>query len=104
MEKITVSYRHNWDCEGHYTTQNIKISKELLNEFNKYLTEQRNYLQGKSVITHEEMGILTYAKEVKNLERCLTLTQLKFLWIFLMEKKIDNSRVIPNRNTMLIVV
>ena len=33
MEKIIVSYAENWDCEGYHTTQNIRLSENLLINF-----------------------------------------------------------------------
>ena len=104
MERITVSYRRSWDCEGYFTTQSVKISQSLLDKFNLFLAEQRKVLQNKRVWSCSEMDILMYAKDVTNPNRCLTLTQLEFLHLFLHLEGIDTDRLIPGRNTMLIIM
>lgn len=105
MENIKVSYTQNWDCDGHHTTQNIKISKNLLEKFNDFLAACRKNIdtEKKHSITSEEMNMLMYGKNVVNLNRCLTLTQLRLLYQFFINYGIDCSRVKTDRNTMLIV-
>ena len=103
MEKIIVSYTENWDCEGYHTTQNIRIPKEILRDFNGHLKALREPIQKKHLISYAEGEILMYGKIIENFNRCLTLTQLRLLYQFLMENKIDCSRMKTNRNTMLIV-
>ena len=100
-EKITVSYNSNWDCEGHHTTQNIKLPKKIFNIFNDYLSAYRKTIQNNHIISSAEADILMYGKAVINLNRCLTLTQLRLLYQFLSENKIDCSRLKTNRNTMI---
>jgi hypothetical protein len=104
MENIKVSYNKNWDCEGYCTTQNIKLSKDLLNRFNIFLADCRKPIEKKHLITNAEMELLVYGKNIENLNRCLYLTQLKLLYQFLTQNHIDCSRVKTDRNTMLIVV
>ena len=103
MEKIKVNYTQNWDCEGYHTTQNIKISKTLLNKFNIFLNDIRKPIEKKYCITSAEMYLLTYGKNIDNLNRCLHLTQLQLLYQFLIKNNIDCSRVKTDRNTMLII-
>lgn len=103
MEKITVSYTENWDCEGCHTTQNIKLPKEILRDFNGYLKTQREPIEKKHVKSYSEVEILMYGKIIENLNRCLTITQLRLLYQFLTENNIDCSRMKTNRNTMLVV-
>ena len=103
MENIKVSYNENWDCEGYHTTQNIKLSENMLQRFNIFLADCRKLADKKHLRTSEEMNILIYGKNVENLNRCLHLTQLRLLYQFLMQNHIDCSRVKTDRNTMLIV-
>lgn len=103
MKNIKVSYNENWDCDWYHTTQNIKISKGLLDKFNLFLAEYRKPLEEKVLKTNAEMEILMYGKEIENLNRCLHLTQLRLLYYFLETNYIDCSRIKTNRNTMLIV-
>ena len=105
MENIKVSYTQNWDCEGYHTTQNIKISKNLLEKFNDFLAACRKNIdtEKKHLFTSGEMEMLVYGKNVDNLNRCLTLTQLRLLYQFFTNYGIDCSRVKTDRNTMLIV-
>ena len=103
MEKIIVSYTKNWDCEGYCTTQNIKLPKEILMDFNGYLRAKREPIQRKRLISNADADILMYGKPIENLSRCLTQTQLSMLLGFLYGKNIDYSRIIPCRNTMLFV-
>lgn len=104
MENIKVSYNENWDCEGYHTTQNIKLSKNLLDSFNIFLADCRKPIEKKYLISNEEMKLLAYGKNVVNLNRCLNLTQLRLLYQFLTQNNIDCSRVKTDRNTMLIVI
>ena len=104
MEDIKVSYNKNWDCEGCHTTQNIRLSENLLQRFNIFLADCRKPIEKKYLITNEEMKLLAYGKNVINLNRCLNLTQLRLLYQFLTQNNIDCSRVKTDRNTMLIVI
>ena len=103
MENIKVSYNENWDCEGYHTTQNIKLSKNLLDKFNIFLADCRNPIKKKYLITNAEMELLAYGHNVDDLNRCLHLTQLRLLYQFLKNNNIDCNRVKTDRNTMLIV-
>lgn len=103
MEKIIVSYTENWDCEGYHTTQNIKLSKEILRDFNGHLKGIAEHIQRKRIKSYSEAEILMYGKIIENLNRCLTITQLRLLYQFLTENNIDCSRIKTNRNTMLFV-
>ena len=103
MENIKVTYTQNWDCEGYHTTQNIKISKELLDKFSAFVSVCREPIMKKHIISNAEMDLLAYGKIVSNLERCLTHTQLLLLYRFLYNEGIDCSRIKTDRNTMLIV-
>ena len=103
MENIKVSYNKNWDCEGRCTTQNIRLSENLLQRFNIFLADCRKPIENKHLITSEEMKLLAYGKNVENLNKCLHLTQLRLLYQFLTQNHIDCSRVKTNRNTMLII-
>ena len=103
MGNIKVSYNENWDCEGYHTTQNIKLSENMLQRFNIFLADCRKLADKKHLRTSEEMNILIYGKNVENLNRCLHLTQLRLLYQFLMQNHIDCSRVKTDRNTMLVV-
>ncbi len=103
MENIKVSYHQNWDCEGYHTTQNIKISKGLLEKFSAFVTVCRKPIMKKHVITSAEMDLLAYGKIVDNLKKCLTHTQLMLLIYFLDAEGVDCSRIKTDRNTMLIV-
>lgn len=104
MKKIKVNYKQNWDYEGYHTTQNIKLSKNLLDRFNIFLADCRKLIEKKHLITNAEMELLVYGKNVDNLNRCLHLTQLRLLYQFLMQNHIDCSRVKTDRNTMLIAL
>lgn len=104
MENIKVSYNENWDCEGYHTTQNIKLSKNLLEKFSAFVTVCREPIKKKHLITSVEMDLLAYGKIVDNLNRCLTHTQLLLLCYFLKNEGIDCSRVKTDRNTMLVVI
>ena len=103
MENIKVNYKENWDCEGYHTTQTITLSKELLKEFNNFLVDCRKQIEQKKLKTSVEMYLLTYGRNVENLNRCLRLTQLRLFYQFLKENNIDCSRVKTDRNTMLVV-
>ena len=103
MENIKVSYNENWDCEGYHTTQNIRLSENMLQRFNIFLADCRKIVEGRRLLTSEEMNLLAYGKNVENLNRCLHLTQLRLLYQFLMQNHIDCSRVKTDRNTMLVV-
>ena len=103
MENIKVSYNKNSDCEGYHTTQNIRLSENLLQKFNIFLTDCRKPIERKRLITSEEMKLLAYGKNIENLNRCLHLTQLRLLDQFLTQSHIDCNRVKTNRNTMLII-
>lgn len=103
MEKITVSYTKNWDCEGYCTTQNITISEEMLNGFNAYLKSRREPVKKKITVSNAEAEILMYGKNISNLNRCLTLTQLSLLYQYLTKNNINCARLKTNRNTMLFV-
>ena len=103
MENIKVTYTQNWDCEGYHTTQNIKISKELLDKFSAFVTVCREPIKKKHLITNAEMDLLAYGKIIDNLKKCLTHTQLLLLIYFLNTEGVDCSRIKINRNTMLIV-
>ena len=103
MENIKVSYNENWDCEGYHTTQNIRLSENMLQRFNIFLADCRKIVEGRRLLTNSEMELLTYGKNVENLNRCLHLTQLRLLYQFLMQNHIDCSRVKTDRNTMLVV-
>ena len=103
MENIKVSYNENWDCEGYHTTQNIKLSKNLLDRFNIFLADCRKPIEKKHLITNAEMELLAYGKNIDNLNRYLHLTQLRLFYQFLMQNHIDCSRVKTDRNTMLII-
>lgn len=104
MKNIRVSYNENWDCEGYHTTQTIKIPKELLDGFNKFLEECRKPIEGKYIKTNAEMSLIMFGKQINNLERCLHLTQLRLLVQYLKDNGIDCNRVKTDRNTMLVVV
>ena len=104
MENIKVNYRQNWDTQGYHTTQNIKISKNLLSRFNIFLEDVRKSIENKCSITSEEMYLLKYGKNIEALNKCLSFTQLRLLYKFLMENNINCSRVKTDRNTMLIVI
>ena len=103
MTKIIVSYTENWDCEGYHTTQNIKLPKEILRDFNGYLRAKREPIQKKHLISSADADILMYGKIIENLNRCLTQTQLRMLYSFLNGNNIDCSRIKTDRNTMLFV-
>ena len=103
MENIKVSYNKNRDCEGRRTTQNIRLSENLLQRFNIFLADCRKPIENKHLITSEEMKLLAYGKNVENLNKCLHLTQLRLLYQFLTQNHIDCNRVKTNRNTMLII-
>ena len=103
MAKIIVSYTENWDCEGYHTTQNIKLPKEILRDFNGYLRACIEPIKKKHVITNEEMNLVMYGHPIDNLNRCLHLTQLRMLYSFLNGNNIDCSRIKTDRNTMLFV-
>lgn len=103
MKNIKVTYTQDWDCDGCHTTQNIRISKELLDMFNAFVVVCREPIMKKHTITGCEMNLLAYGKIVNNLNRCLTHTQLTLLLCFLESESIDCSRVKTDRNTMLIV-
>ena len=103
MENIKVSYNENWDCEGYHTTQNIKVSKELFDKFNIFLESNRESIVRKNLISSDEMNLMVFGRKIDRLNKCLTLTQLRLLYQFLMENKIDCNRVKTDRNTMLIV-
>ena len=60
MENIKVSYNENWDCEGYHTTQNIKLSRNLFDRFNIFLTDCRKPIKNKHLITNAEMELLVY--------------------------------------------
>ncbi len=64
-----------------------------------YIIDGINYLKINKLNTQTN-NIL---KIIENFNRCLTLTQLRLLYQFLTENKIDCSRIKTNRNTMLIV-
>lgn len=100
---IKVSYNQNWDCRGYHTTQNIKLPKELLNQFNRYLERIRNIDKNNIIIPTERMNFLAYGRNVENLNECLNLTQLRLLRWFLIQKHIDCSRIKTDRNTMLVI-
>ena len=100
MENIKVSYNKNWDCEGCHTTQNIRLSENLLQRFNIFLADCRKPIERKCLITNAEMD---YGKNIENLNRCLNITQLRLLYQFLTQNHIDCNRVKTNRNTMLII-
>ena len=103
MENIKVSYNKNLDCEGCHTTQNIRLSENLLQRFNIFLADCRKPIERKCLITNAEMDLLAYGKNIENLNRCLNITQLRLLYQFLTQNHIDCSRVKTNRNTMLII-
>ena len=103
MEKIIVSYSESWDCEGYHTTQNVKISKSLFDRFNLFLADCRKLIEKKYLITNEEMNLLLYGHEVKNLDRCLHLTQLDLLYEFLNQNHIECKRIKRDRNTLIII-
>lgn len=104
MKEIKVAYKENWDCEGYHTTQTIKMSKELLDGFNKFLDDCRKPIEAKRIKTSEEMNLIMYGKQVDNLERCLRLTQLRLLVQYLKDNGISCNRVKTDRNTMLVVL
>ena len=103
MENIKVSYNENWDCEGYHTTQNIRLSENLLQRFNIFLADCRKPIERKRLITNAEMDLLAYGKNIENLNKCLHITQLHLLYQFLTQNHIDCNRVKTNRNTMLII-
>ena len=103
MENIKVSYNENWDCEGYHTTQNIRLSENLLQRFNIFLADCRKPIERKRLITNAEMDLLAYGKNIENLNRCLHITQLHLLYQFLTQNHIDCRRVKTDRNTMLII-
>ena len=103
MENIKVSYIENWDCEGYHTTQNIKLSENLLKRFNNFLADCRKPIEHKRIITSAEMDLLAYGKNIENINRCLTIIQLHLLYQFLIQNHIECNRIKTDRNTMLII-
>ena len=103
MEHIKVSYNEHRDCEGYHTTQNIRLSDNLLQRFNIFLADCRKPLERKRLITNAEMDLLAYGMNIENLNKCLHITQLRLLYQFLTQNHIDCRRVKTDRNTMLII-
>lgn len=103
MENIKVSYNENWDFEGYHTTQNIRMSKDLLKKFNEYITVIREPIKKKSLVTSAEMDLICFGGNVIDLGKCLTHTQLMLLYDFLRSEGIDCSRIKVDRNTMLVM-
>lgn len=103
MENIKVSYIENWDCEGYHTTQNIRLSENLLKRFNCFLADCRKLVENKRLITSAEMDLLAYGKNIENVNKCLNLTQLYLLCEFLTQNHIECNRIKTDRNTMLII-
>ena len=103
MKNIKVSYIENWDCEGYHTTQNIRLSENLLKRFNYFLSDCRKPIEHKRLITSAEMDLLAYGKNIENINRCLTITQLHLLYQFLTQNQIECNRIKTDRNTMLII-
>ena len=103
MGNIKVSYTENWDCEGYHTTQNIRLSKDLFKRLNYFISGRRKPIEHKKIITSAEIDLLAYGKNIENVNRCLTITQLHLLYQFLAQNHIDCSRIKTDRNTMLII-
>ena len=100
-EKISVNYLQDWDCEGYHTTQNITVSRRLLDLFASYVTTCREPILNKRIITNAEADLFMYGEIVNNLDRCLTHTQLLLLVSFLSAEGIDCTRIKTDRNTLL---
>ena len=103
MNKIIVSYNSKHDVGGYHTTQNIKISKDMLDDFNYYLKHYLKSIEEKQDKTSWDMRILLYGKPIINLKRCLTITQLRLLYMFLKGKGFNTDRIKLDRNTMIII-
>lgn len=105
MSAIKVSYTENWDCEGYHTTQNIKIPKEVVLQFNDYaMTCVKKAQANKGNCCYGEQQIALYVRPVKDMlekGRCLHLTELQLLYKFLQMQGYDCKRIKTNRNTML---
>lgn len=101
--KIKVNYIKKWDSQGCVVTKTIKLSKELLEEFNCTLKDLQLHLKDKRIISSDEMELLCYAKEITNFNKCLTHTQLLLLDRFLQSHDIDTKRILTDRNAMICI-
>ena len=102
MKELKINYRQNWDCEGTHTTQNITLSKEIFEKFNFYLEELNNSILEQRIIESKDVEILMYATPIWNYKRCIGITRLRLLKVFLKDKGYDTTRLLTDRNTMII--
>lgn len=102
MKKLTINYQENWDCNGTHTTQNVKLSKEIIEKFNYYLADLIKPIKEKSIISNSEMDLLIFAQPLKSYNSCIGLTRLRLLKIFLDDEGYDTTRLLTDRNTMII--
>lgn len=102
MKKLTINYQQNWDCEGTHTQQNVKLSKEIIKKFNYYLEELNNSILEQRIIESKDAEILMYATPIWNYERCIGITRLRLLKPFLKNEGYDTTRLLTDRNTMII--
>lgn len=103
MKKLTINYQENWDCEGTHIQQNITLSKEIIEKFNYYLEELIEPIMQKRIIESSEVDLITYATPIWNYKRCIGLLRLRLLKVFLCNEGYDTTRLLTDRNTMIIV-
>lgn len=102
MKKLIINYQQGWDCNGTHTQQNVKLSKEIIEKFNYYLEELIKPISEKRILNSNDMNLLVYATPIWNYRKCIGLTRLRLLKVFLDNEGYDTTRLLTNRNTMII--
>ena len=71
MKKLNV--KKNWNCKKTHTTQNVELSKKIVEKFNYYLKKLIKQKNKKNNNKCSEMNLLTYDTPIWNYERAKIL-------------------------------
>lgn len=106
-KNIIISYQKEYGKNGTIYNQTIKISKEIQENFNKYLKEIKNNINFKKQWSNEDLKISCYTECLQEGKNFLTLTMLDLFMKFYLKtlytppRKDSTYERIKWRNTII---
>lgn len=103
-----VSYQKEFGNNGTVFTQKIKVNRDVVDRFNKYVNQVKNKINDKykkeHSIDYQHLKILTYLDELYKDYNYLSLTQLHFFMYFMSYYEHKDIKRIKDRNTIIEII
>lgn len=106
---LKVSYNKEIGEGGYVYNQKIKVNKEIVEKFNKYINQVRtkindNYKE-KHSIDYKNLKVLSYLEPLYKNYNYLSLTQLHYFMYYLSYYEHKSiKRIFNNRNTIIEII